>query len=300
MMMIDTGPDCADCAAAKKLPQVEASIGRLARTCSVEAVSGAGLPGEAPTRGRLPRIPALDGIRAVAVIAVLLFHAGVSWMPGGSFGVDVFFVLSGFLITALLVGERDRSGTIRLGSFYLRRARRLVPALVLVLLFVCVTWGLLLTTKTPTLRGDALATVTYVANWHFAFSGQGYFASFAAPSPLLHTWSLAVEEQFYLLWPLVVTFLLARGRSVARWAAALVVLSFLSMLIQSTGRGLDRSAVLRDGHPGNAAAARRRPGCLVHPAAGDLCPKSTSINKPAGGGPGRSDRRGLLFRRRAR
>ena len=183
--------------------------------------------------GRLPRIPALDGIRAVAVIAVLLFHAGVSWMPGGSFGVDVFFVLSGFLITALLVGERDRSGTIKLGGFYLRRARRLVPALVMVLLFVCVTWGLLLAVKTPTLRGDALATMAYVANWHFAFSGQGYFASFAAPSPLLHTWSLAVEEQFYLIWPLAVTFLLARGRSVVRWAAVLVALSFLSTLIQS-------------------------------------------------------------------
>ena len=184
-------------------------------------------------KGRLPRIPALDGIRAVAVIAVLLFHAGVSWMPGGSFGVDVFFVLSGFLITALLVGERDRSGTIRLGGFYLRRARRLVPALVLVLLFVCVTWGLLLSVKTPTLRGDALATVFYVANWHFAFSGQGYFASFAAPSPLLHTWSLAVEEQFYLIWPLAVTFLLARGRSVVRWAAGLVLIAFTSTLIQS-------------------------------------------------------------------
>ena len=187
----------------------------------------------APAAAGLPRIPALDGIRAVAVIAVLLFHAGVSWMPGGSLGVDIFFVLSGFLITALLVGERDRDGVIALPAFYLRRIRRLFPAMVLVLLFVGITWGLLLVKKTPTLRADELATLFYGANWHFAFSGQGYFASFAAPSPLLHTWSLAVEEQFYLLWPLAVTFLLARGRSVARWAGALVVVAFVATLIQS-------------------------------------------------------------------
>jgi peptidoglycan/LPS O-acetylase OafA/YrhL len=181
----------------------------------------------------LTRIPALDGMRAIAVFAVLLFHAGLSWIPGGTLGVDVFFVISGFLITALLVAERDRTGQIGLGAFYLRRARRLLPALVLVLLFVGLTWGLLLSTKTPTLRGDVLATLGYVANWRFAFSGQGYFASFNAPSPLLHTWSLAVEEQFYLLWPLAVIWLTRRGRSVARWAGGLVALSFVATLIQS-------------------------------------------------------------------
>jgi peptidoglycan/LPS O-acetylase OafA/YrhL len=172
-------------------------------------------------------------MRAIAVLAVLLFHAGLSWIQGGTLGVDVFFVLSGFLITALLVAERDRNGHIGLGAFYLRRARRLLPALVLVLLFVGLIWGLLLSTKTPTLRGDVLATLGYVANWRFAFSGQGYFASFNAPSPLLHTWSLAVEEQFYLLWPLAVIALMRRGRSVSRWAAGLVVLAFTTTLIQS-------------------------------------------------------------------
>jgi peptidoglycan/LPS O-acetylase OafA/YrhL len=172
-------------------------------------------------------------MRAIAVLAVLLFHAGLSWIKGGTLGVDVFFVLSGFLITALLVAERDRTGHIGLGAFYLRRARRLLPALVLVLLFVGLTWGLLMSTKTPTLRSDVLATLGYVANWRFAFSGQGYFASFNAPSPLLHTWSLAVEEQFYLLWPLVVIVLMRRGRSVSRWAAGLVALAFTTTLIQS-------------------------------------------------------------------
>ncbi len=188
------------------------------------------MPGAAT--GGLGRIPALDGIRAIAVIAVLLFHAGVSWMPGGTLGVDAFFVLSGFLITALLVGEHDRGGRIRLGGFYLRRVRRLLPALVLVLLFVGIVWGLLLAKKTPSLRGDALYTMAYVANWHFALSGQGYFASFSAPSPLLHTWSLAVEEQFYLLWPLVVGLLMARGRSVARWAGGLAALAFAATFVE--------------------------------------------------------------------
>ncbi len=172
-------------------------------------------------------------MRAIAVMAVLLFHAGLSWIQGGTLGVDVFFVLSGFLITSLLVAERDRTGRIGLGAFYLRRARRLLPALVLVLLFVAVTWGLLLSAKTPTLRADLLGTLGYVANWRFAFSGQGYFASFNAPSPLLHTWSLGVEEQFYLLWPLAVIGLLRRGRSVSRWAGALVALAFATTLIQS-------------------------------------------------------------------
>src|SRR6185437_6775312 len=110
-------------------------------------------------------------MRAIAVIAVLLFHAGLSWIGGGALGVDIFYVLSGFLITALLVAECDRTGRIGLGAFYLRRARRLYPALILVLLFVGVTWGLVLKPRLPTLRGDVLATTFYVANWRFAFSG---------------------------------------------------------------------------------------------------------------------------------
>ena len=101
------------------------------------------------------------------------------------------------------------------------------------LLFVGIAWGLVLKPRLPTLRADALATLFYVANWRFAFSGQGYFASFNTPSPLLHTWSLAVEEQFYLLWPLVVILLLRRGRRVSRWALALVALAFVNTLLES-------------------------------------------------------------------
>ncbi len=186
-----------------------------------------------PALGRLPHIPAFDGIRAVALIAMLLFHGGISWMPGGALGVDVFFVLSGFLITALLVRERDRSGRIALGQFYLRRARRLLPGLFLLLIFVAVVWGLLLTVKTPGLRGDELSTLFYGANWRFALSGQGYFEHFTAPSPLRHTWSLAVEEQFYLIWPLAVIWLLSRRRSIPRWAVSLVALAFVVTLVES-------------------------------------------------------------------
>ena len=181
----------------------------------------------------LGRLTGLDGLRGIAVLAVMLYHAGVSWLPGGLLGVDVFFVISGFLITYLLVTEWDRSGGIKLGTFWLRRARRLLPALVLMLLFVSVVWGLMIGDDSLPLRKDVLFALGYGANWWFAFSGQGYFSSFASPSPVLHTWSLSVEEQFYLLWPLVVVLLLRRGRSVLRWAVAGVALAAVATLIQS-------------------------------------------------------------------
>jgi len=157
------------------------------------------------------RMAALDGLRAVAVIAVLLYHAGVGWIPGGLLGVDVFFVLSGFLITGLLIAEWDAHRRIDLRRFWVRRARRLLPALVMVLLAVVVYARLGAPAQARGIRADALATVFYVANWRFAISDQSYFASLGAPSPLLHTWSLAVEEQFYVLWPLVVVLVMRHG-----------------------------------------------------------------------------------------
>ncbi len=174
------------------------------------------------------RVPALDGIRAVAVIAVLFFHAGVGWFGGGMLGVDMFFALSGFLITSLLVAEHRRSGTIRLGQFYERRARRLLPALFIMLLIVAAycAWfaepDLL-----ASIRGDALSTLVYFSNWHFVLSDQGYFVHTGAPSPLLHTWSLAIEEQFYLVWPMVSLVVLRRRgpRALALVAAAGVAAS---------------------------------------------------------------------------
>lgn len=162
---------------------------------------------------RLGYRPALDGLRALAVVAVVLYHGGVGWTRGGFLGVDVFFVLSGFLITSLLVQEWMRTGTIRLGAFWLRRARRLLPALFLVLLAVAVYAAFLPAAQQRVIRDDSLATLTYVSNWWFIASGQSYFARFVEPSPLRHTWSLAIEEQFYVLFPLILAWFLVRARA---------------------------------------------------------------------------------------
>lgn len=164
-------------------------------------------------RRRLGHQPALDGLRGVAVGAVMIFHGGFSWMPGGFLGVDLFFVLSGFLITTLLLEEWGATGTICLRRFWARRARRLLPALALLLAAVSVygaTWAPPVTR--PGLRWDGLASLFYVANWRFVLAHQPYFATFATPSPLRHLWSLAVEEQWYLVWPPVLVGLLAAAR----------------------------------------------------------------------------------------
>ncbi len=164
--------------------------------------------GEAPHR-RLSYLPGLDGVRAFAVIAVMMYHGGLSITTGGFMGVDTFFVLSGFLITSLLVGEWRQTLTIKLSAFWARRARRLLPALLLMLLFVALLVGVIVPSGTyPTVRLDALTTLLYVSNWHFILIGSNYFDSSSAQSPLIHTWSLAVEEQFYLIWPLVVLAIL--------------------------------------------------------------------------------------------
>jgi peptidoglycan/LPS O-acetylase OafA/YrhL len=150
-------------------------------------------------------IPALDGIRGVAIIAIMGFHGGVFLTSGGFFSLDTFFALSGFLITSLLISEQRRTGLIRLGAFWARRARRLIPGLLLMLLGVAFFAAFLVPPDTyPSLRGDALSSLLYVANWHFIADGSNYFNQTALTSPLTHMWSLAVEEQFYLVWPLVV------------------------------------------------------------------------------------------------
>jgi peptidoglycan/LPS O-acetylase OafA/YrhL len=160
----------------------------------------------APTR--LPHLPRLDGLRGVAIALVVIFHTGLGALPGGYLGIDLFFVLSGYLITTLLVTEYSRRHRIDLKNFWIRRIRRLFPALLVVLaaiaLFVLVTND---QSVTSNLRWDGLSTLFYVANWRFIASGQSYFASFS-PSPLRHTWSLAVEEQWYLIWPPVLWGLL--------------------------------------------------------------------------------------------
>ena len=144
----------------------------------------------------------LDGIRALAIVAVLLYHGGVVWAAGGFLGVEAFFVLSGFLITSLLIAEWRRSGTVALRAFWARRARRLLPALFCLVGVVGLYEALASTDSlVPGLKGDGIATLFYYGNWHEIATGSNYFAATGPPSPLQHTWSLAIEEQFYILWP---------------------------------------------------------------------------------------------------
>ncbi len=175
--------------------------------------------------GRLSYLPALDGLRAIAVTAVLLYHLDVGWAQGGFLGVDLFFVISGFLITTLLLREHDATGRIGLGSFWIRRFRRLVPPLVVVVAATVVAtrlWGV--PEQWASVRSDAIAALAYVANWRFVLADQSYFDTLLGPSPLLHTWSLAVEEQWYILWPVVMVGLVAiAARRSAGVALAVVV-----------------------------------------------------------------------------
>ena len=146
-------------------------------------------------------MPGLDGLRALAVAAVVAYHVDLGWAQGGMLGVGVFFTLSGYLITDLLLAQQASTGRLQLGGFWLRRARRLLPAL-LVMLAVVVAWVTLLDRSLlPAVRGTVVASALYVTNWWLIAQHSSYFAQFGPPSPLGHLWSLAVEEQFYLIWP---------------------------------------------------------------------------------------------------
>jgi peptidoglycan/LPS O-acetylase OafA/YrhL len=180
------------------------------------------------TRPTLNYSPALDGLRALAVLAVMLYHGGTSWLGGGFLGVDVFFVLSGFLITTLLLLEHESTGRLDLAAFWGRRARRLLPALFVVLVAVLIYAAFLSGQAAAGIRADAVATLFYVSNWWFIASGNSYFEQFQDPSPLTHTWSLAIEEQWYLLLPLALVLLLPRVRSRRPLAIGLGALALLS------------------------------------------------------------------------
>jgi len=189
-------------------------------------------------RGR--HLAGLDGLRAFAVMGVVGYHLGLHFLSGGYLGVDLFFVLSGFLITSLLIEERMTEGATRIIKFWGRRAKRLLPALFAMLSIVAIYLVVIdrlnvlggASVDPLLLRGDAIASIFYVANWHLIFSSQSYFALYSAPSPIQHTWSLSIEEQFYLVFPFVAIGMVAYTGS--RWrrnsGAFLICLAVISLV----------------------------------------------------------------------
>lgn len=194
-----------------------------------------GAAGPGPRRG-LPYLPGLDGLRALAVLAVLLYHADLEWIPAGFLGVDVFLVISGFLITALLLTERRETGRVNLRKFWMRRARRLLPALFAVLIVTFAYAAIFLPEELARLRQEVLAAIGYVTNWHLVFKDESYFESLGRPPLLRHLWSLAVEEQFYLLWPLLfiggMWLLRGRGLFLAAIAGAAASTALMWLLFE--------------------------------------------------------------------
>jgi peptidoglycan/LPS O-acetylase OafA/YrhL len=203
-------------------------------------------PADAPPAAALPYEPGLDGVRGLALLAIIVYHSGLDWAPGAFLSVSTFFTLSGFLITALLLAEQHRGGRISLSRFWSRRLRRLLPASL-----VCIA-GITLaavvfadSTQLSRLRGDALAALAYVANWRFIAAGDSYAAGFESPSPFTHFWTLAIEEQFYIALPVVVVgvLLVARGsrRALTAVLGLLTVASLgWSIHLEGLGASTDR------------------------------------------------------------
>ncbi|NJP05960.1 MAG: acyltransferase [Chloroflexaceae bacterium] len=193
---------------------------------------------------RLPYLPGLDGLRALAVLAVLVYHTQPAWLPGGFLGVEVFFVISGYLITAMLLHEWRQHRRIDLARFWLQRARRLLPALITLLTVTLLFTIIVLPGEVAGLSGDTIAALLYVSNWYLIFAQQSYFEAIGRPSLLQHLWSLAVEEQFYVLWPLLLTAALRRWQRqhvmLAVAAGALLSTLWMALLYQP---GVDPSRV---------------------------------------------------------
>jgi len=189
----------------------------------------------------VPYLPGLDGMRALAVVVVMIYHASSDWLSGGFLGVDVFFVISGYLITLLLMAEWERTERIAIGAFWWRRARRLLPALFLMLFLLLLYSTFFKSSVLGKLRGDMLGGIFYVSNWYQIWVGQGYSAA-GDFAPLRHLWSLAVEEQFYLIWPVVMMLLLRRRGSrrlavTARWLVIVAVgMTILTAMLYHSGR----------------------------------------------------------------
>jgi peptidoglycan/LPS O-acetylase OafA/YrhL len=209
---------------------------------TAERAPAAGLPSQRTLPGGQPDPQAggfradIEGLRAVAVVLVVLGHVGLRFVPGGYVGVDVFFVISGFLITSLLVREVESTGRLSIARFYARRAVRLLPAAVLVLVVTLVAARFLLpVVRLGSFAKDALAATGYVANLRFAVTGTDYLSADQSPSPFQHFWSLAVEEQFYLFWPLLI-LLIGRWKRVLAVVLGLLVAGSFALSVTETAR----------------------------------------------------------------
>ncbi|EOB1266216.1 acyltransferase family protein [Staphylococcus pseudintermedius] len=178
-------------------------------------------------------MPGLDGVRAVAVIAIIIYHLNPQWLSGGFLGVDTFFVISGYLITSLLLTEYHNTGKIELMSFWLRRVKRLIPAVLFLVMGVIVLSLIFMPTEIQKVRADSIAAIFYVSNWWYIMQNVDYFEQFAV-QPLKHLWSLAIEEQFYLVFPIVLLSLLSfirRLKSIRIIFLILLAISMIAMMV---------------------------------------------------------------------
>jgi len=186
----------------------------------------------APTDGRAPFRPDIEGLRAVAVLLVLAYHARIPGFPGGYIGVDVFYVVSGFLITGLIVRELRATGRVDLLTFYARRARRLLPAALVVIALTVIASAIVLPPlRVPDVAADGAAAALYVSNIRFAAQATDYLQAELDPSPLLHFWSLGVEEQFYLFWPALLLLVAGRGTNIRRIGLVVGIVALLSFAL---------------------------------------------------------------------
>jgi peptidoglycan/LPS O-acetylase OafA/YrhL len=204
-----------------------------------------------PKDNRFPYMPGIDAMRALAVLAVFGYHAGLDWLPGGFLGVDVFFVISGYLITSLLLREFRGTGHLEIKRFWLRRARRLLPAVGVLIAVAMIVSAIAEPDKIGQIRGDALASLFYFANWHFIYAGTSYFEQFGRPSLFTHLWSLSVEEQFYLFWPLIFAAgmkLFGRGRLLLGVLAGAIGSVVLAWILFDPGHDASRIYYGTDTH----------------------------------------------------